>query len=282
MPISRERYHSLFRKTELALLKLSSSQDPQSVHNFRTTARRVQTLLEEFVPNRNRNQKKFLKLLSRIRKRAGKVRDLDVQLSALRSLKIPQEPRRKTQLTHNLIELRAKHEKQLRKALTKDDIHDLRKRLKRTSKEIELESGIDPLAAAKQMLAQVECAEGPPLEDLLHQYRVLVKRARYTAELAPKSAEATEFIAGMKRMQDAIGDWHDWLCLTHTASARLGHVQHSSLVAALRNITGGKFRRAAAVLQASGSAKPGEVVSRHPGKPSPAVSRIAESTDSAA
>ena len=43
-----------------------------------------------FAPKLDRNQKKLLKLLSRIRKRAGKVRDLDVQLAALRSVKIPQ------------------------------------------------------------------------------------------------------------------------------------------------------------------------------------------------
>jgi CHAD domain-containing protein len=282
MSISPDRYQSLFRKAERDLLKLSSSQDPQPVHGFRTTARRVQTLLEEFVPDHSRNQKKLLKLLTRIRKRAGKVRDLDVQLAALRSLKIPQEPRRKTQLAHNLIELRAKHEKQLRKVLTRDSMHEVRKRLKRTSKEIELESGIDPLLAARQILAQVNRPEGPPAEEVLHQYRVRVKRARYAAELAPKSAGATEFIIQMKRLQDAIGDWHDWLCLTQTASARVGHLQHSSLVAALRNVTGGKFRRAAAALQASTIAAPRAVMSPHPRKLGPSVSPTQESTDSAA
>jgi CHAD domain-containing protein len=282
MSISPDRCQSLFRKAERDLLKLASSQDPQPVHGFRTTARRVQTLLEEFVPDRSRNQKKLLKLLARIRKRAGKVRDLDVQLAALRSLKIPQEPRRKTQLTHNLIELRAKHEKQLRKVLTKEKIHELHKRLKRASKEIELESGIDPLLAARQMLAQVDRPAGPLTEGVLHHYRVLVKRARYAAELAPKSAEATEFISQMKRLQDAIGDWHDWLCLTQTASARLGHLQHSSLVAALRNVTGGKFRRAAAAVQASNIAAPRAVVSRNPRKLGLSVSPTQESTDSAA
>jgi CHAD domain-containing protein len=266
MSISPERCHSLFRKAERDLLKLSASQDPQPVHGFRTTARRIQTLLEEFVPDRSRNEKKLLKILSRIRKRAGKVRDLDVQLAALRSLKIPQEPRRKTQLTHKLIDLRAKHEKQLRKALSKDDIRDLLKRLKRTSKEIKLESDLDPLLAARQMLAQVKLSERPLPEDVMHRYRIVVKRARYVAELAPKSVEATEFLAPMKRLQDAIGDWHDWLSLTQTASAHLGTVQHSSLVAALRNVTGGKFRRAAATLQASIVAAPGSVLSRDPRK----------------
>ena len=119
MPIAPERSQLVFQKMERALLKLSSTRDAESVHGFRTTSRRLQTLLEEIVPERGRNHKKLLKMLDRIRKRAGKVRDIDVQLAALRSLRVPQEPRRKTQLTHGLIELRAKHEKKLRKMLNK-------------------------------------------------------------------------------------------------------------------------------------------------------------------
>jgi CHAD domain-containing protein len=282
MSISSKRVQSLFRKAERDLLKVHSTQEAEPVHGFRTTSRRVQTLLEEFVPDRSRNQKKLLKLIGRIRKRAGRVRDLDVQLTALRSLKIPQEPRRKTQLTHYLIELRAKHEKQLRKLLTKDNIYDLRKRLKRAAKEVNLESARDPILAARQILAQVNRPAGPQAEDALHQYRVLVKRARYAAELAPKSPEATEFIAQTKRLQEAIGDWHDWLTLTNTAASRLGHVQHSSLVAALRNVTGGKFRRAAAALQGSPLVTPGAVMSHSPRNSGVTSSSIAESTDSAA
>src|SRR5437868_511196 len=124
----------VFQKMERALLKLSSGQDPESVHSFRTTSRRLQTLLEQVVPESDRNRRKLLKMLDRIRKRAGKLRDIDVQLSALRSLKVPQEPRRKTQLMHGLIELRAEHEKTLRKLLSKEKIREIRKRLKRASR----------------------------------------------------------------------------------------------------------------------------------------------------
>jgi hypothetical protein len=120
-------------------------------------------------------------------------------------------------------------------------------------------------------------------EDVMHQYRVLVKRARYVAELAPKSAEATEFLVQMKRLQDALGDWNDWLSLTQTASTHLGAVQHSSLVAALRNVTGGKFRRAAAMLSGSLTAQSprGPIstpISQRDRKPVPAV----DSRDSSA
>ena len=240
-----------FQKTERALAKLASAQDAESVHSFRTSSRRLQTLLEQVLPERNRNQKRLLKVLDRIRRRAGRVRDLDVQLAALRSLKIPQEPRRKTQLMHRLIELRAKHEKKLRKSLDQEAIQEIRKRLKRASKEVNLEDSKDALTVARTILKEVERPAGPVTEEVLHQYRTVVKRARYAAEFSPKTAEAVEFTAHLKRVQDAVGIWHDWLNLTQTATKRLGGVNQSSLVAVLHNVTGGKFRQAVAALSVS-------------------------------
>jgi CHAD domain-containing protein len=93
-------------------------------------------------------------------------------------------------------------------------------------------------------------SRGTLTEDLLHHYRIIGKRARYIAELAPPSAEATQFITQLKHMQDAAGDWHDWFTLTHTAAKRLGDVHESSLVAALHNVTGAKFRNAVTALSA--------------------------------
>jgi len=99
-------------------------------------------------------------LLRRIRKRAGKVRDLDVQLSALRSLKIPQEPRRKTLLLQSLIELRAAHEKKLRKALTKETTREVRKRLQASGQGLNPETLGDPLTVAQQMMTRVVRPQG--------------------------------------------------------------------------------------------------------------------------
>lgn len=253
MSIAPERRQLVFQKMDRALLQLSFGQQAESVHRFRTTNRRLQTLLEQIIPDRDHNQKKLLKMLDRIRKRAGKVRDLDVQLAALRSLKVPQEPRRKTQLMHALIELRVKHEKKLRKIMNKETIREIRKRLKRASREVKLEASGDALTAARTMLAQVVRPAGPVTEGVLHQYRIVVKRARYAAEFGPKSTEAAQFIAQLKRLQDAVGNWHDWLTLTNTAAKRLGDVNQSSLVAALYNVTRGKFRYAVAALSDSPS-----------------------------
>lgn len=248
--MAKDPIQSVFQKLERDLVKVSSKQNAESVHRFRSTARRLETLLEELLPKQERAYRKLLKALGRIRKRAGKLRDLDVQLAALRSLKIPQEPRRKSQLMNSLIELRAEHEKKLRKALNKEAVREILKRLKRAARDVKSAEVGDPLAVARKMLGQPPHADsrGTLTEDLLHHYRIIGKRARYIAELAPPSAQATEFIAQLKRMQDAAGDWHDWFTLTHTAAKRLGDVHESSLVAALHNVTGAKFRNAVTAL----------------------------------
>jgi CHAD domain-containing protein len=248
MSIAPKRSRVVFQKLERDLIKLSSKPRADHVHRFRTDTRRLQILLGELSTKPDSRHKKLLKLLSRLRKRAGKVRDLDVQLAALRSLKVPQEPRRKTQLVNHLIELRAQQEKKLRKAADKGTVREIRKRLKRAEKSFKPEASRDPLAVARGMLQAIERGDAPASEALLHQYRILSKRARYAAEFADDSPESQRFIAGVKRIQDALGDWHDWLTLTQTAVVQLGEVHESSLVAELRNVTGAKFRHSVTVL----------------------------------
>jgi CHAD domain-containing protein len=253
MAISPERGKSIFRKTEKELVRLSSGRRAEAVHGFRTAARRLQTLLEQLVADHNRKHKKLLKILNRIRKSAGKVRDIDAQLEALRSLKVPQEPRRKTQLVQALIELRARHERKLHKLMKKQDIRGLRKRLRRAEESMTFDSNLDPLTVSRQMLKSISIPPGPILEEALHRYRLVVKRARYAAEFAPKSVESNKFLAELKRLQDSLGSWHDWLTLTQTAAERLGDVNESSLVAVLHNVTRGKFRHAVSAVTAAKS-----------------------------
>jgi CHAD domain-containing protein len=248
MPIAPKQSREVFQKLEQDLLKLSSKSQPKSVHRFRTGTRRLQILLDDLSPKLGHGDKKLLKLLGQIRKRAGRVRDLDVQLAALRSLKIPREPRRKTQLMNHLIERRSHQEKKLRKEAGKETVREIRKRLRRAGKDFDPKKSHEPLAVAKAMLAKINPGPDPVTEAVLHQYRILSKRARYAAEFAGPSAETAKFIFDIKRIQDVLGDWHDWLTLTKTASENLGEVRESALVAELHNVTGAKFRRAVAAL----------------------------------
>lgn len=282
MAISRERVQFVFKKVELDLSKLASKPQPENVHSFRTNTRRLQTLLEELVPGRDHNRKKLLKLLDGIRKRAGKVRNYDVQIGALRSLKVVQEPRRKTQLMHELLELRAKHERKLRKALTKQTIREIEKRLKRT-RDTKFKDECDPLAIAQKMLMEAvgsagamngvlpKKSKGSPSRSLsaekLHECRIAIKRARYVAEFAAKTEEARQFILLLKHIQDAIGNWHDWQTLTNSAQGRLGDVSQSSLVAALHNVTGGKLRGAIAAVSNSAAMHAPKTTTLSPSRP---------------
>jgi CHAD domain-containing protein len=248
MSLDRKRGRMVFEKLERDLVRLSSELRPQNVHGFRTGTRRLHILLIELAPHPDRRHKRLLKLLGRIRKRAGKLRDLDVQLAALRSFKSPHEPRRKTQLMNQLIEMRDRQEKKLRKSLNKDTVSSLRKQLKRAVRNFNPEESRDPLSVARALLGSRDGSRAPIDAAFLHQYRIRTKRARYAAELANPTAESQQFIIGIKRVQDALGDWHDWLTLTENAQKHLGEVRESALVAELHNLTGAKFRQAVSAL----------------------------------
>ncbi len=57
----------------------------------------------------------------------------------------------------------------------------------------------------------------------LHEFRKGAKRARYVAELAASGdLGAVRVGQTLKKLQDEIGDWHDWLVLGEEAHAELG------------------------------------------------------------
>jgi CHAD domain-containing protein len=244
MPLRPENTRITFRKLSRQLSRLAGKLSPENVHKFRTSSRRVEVLVSDLSERRSGNDKKLLKLLARLRKKAGRVRDLDVQSAALRSLKIPEQPVRKARLMRTLAEERSQREKRLTKSLDKKTVAEVRKRLKRTAASLELPKNADPLALARQKLNALEVDPGAITEKTLHQFRIAGKRARYIAELAGKDAEASRLIGLLNHMQDVIGDWHDWVQLAERAEKLFGSVQESPLVAVLRNVTRAKFRQA--------------------------------------
>src|SRR2546427_442650 len=248
MPVDQARTRLNFEKLSRQLAKLKKKAAADNVHRFRTYSRRVETLLSELVPEAARNERKLVKLLGRLRKKAGRVRDLDVQIGALRSLKIPQEPGRKSQLLRALVEDRARREKKLLKSFDGNGAQEVRKRLKRTRKRIDIPANADPLSLAVQKIVQLNVEHPALTNEVLHEYRIAGKRARYLAELATKSPESEKFLERITRMQDVLGDWHDWLQLTERAEKLFKNVERSPLVAALRNVSRAKFRQGVAVL----------------------------------
>ena len=56
----------------------------------------------------------------------------------------------------------------------------------------------------------------------LHDFRKGAKKARYMAEAGGDDREAGTVGKALKRLQDEIGDWHDWLVLAEEADHALG------------------------------------------------------------
>ena len=113
----------------------------------------------------------------------------------------------------------------------------LEKQLEKHRQRLE-ESEIAFLAAADRMRAPRERAErgeamvamhdfarladATPVLDAsnLHEFRKSVKKARYVAESSGDDGSSQTVAGALKRIQDAIGAWHDWLCLSRGSANR--------------------------------------------------------------
>lgn len=259
MAFDLERNQALFAKMDGLLAKTRARPLPERVHQVRTTARRLEALIETLCPQPGGTEKKLLKRLARLRRRAGKVRDLDVQMAALRTLKIGRESERKSQLLESLADQRRRREQRFAEALDKESIRKLRNKLRRAASDL-LPAGLtDPAAAgwahaAPAALQPVSLAlarfavlsrrQRGFTEDNLHAFRTACKRIRYIAEMAGKDPLARQVVELLKRIQDEAGEWHDWSTLTSAAEKLFASSSSSPLVSALLNITRAKFAHA--------------------------------------
>jgi len=257
MPIDRRRNRKLFRRLHRLLKQAADKPQAKTVHRLRTTARRIEALLQELSPDPDKNQRRLLKDLSRLRRVAGRVRDMDVQMALLRGLKVGRDSRHKERLLQALARMRSKREKKLVSALAKDGVGDVRRRLSKAARRLRIfqelspaaepqgpAGGFDPVAAALREFTRVAREQGALREDNLHAYRLETKRLRYVAEMAGEDETAQKIVAELKRMQDAIGEWHDWLVLSQRAQRALEPETESPLLAALHNVIRAKFRDA--------------------------------------
>ncbi len=257
MPIDRQRNQTLLRRLSRLLKQAADKPQAETVHHLRTSARRIESLLQALSPEPDKNQRRLLKELARVRRRAGRVRDMDVQMGLLRGLKIGHDSRRKERLMRVLSDARSRREKKMVSALDKATVRAIRRRLQKAAQklslfqeppsmagELDVARPFDPVATALREFMRVARAQGALREDNLHAYRLETKHVRYVAEMAGEDGTALKIVAELKRMQDAIGEWHDWLELTECAQKELPDAPESPLMAALQNVTRAKFRDA--------------------------------------
>jgi CHAD domain-containing protein len=218
---------------EAAITVCLADPGPKAVHKLRTTTRRVEaqlTLLSLIpdLPPRRKPEKEARRLLKKLRRAAGNIRDLDVQIDLIEQKATASTKEASTQLSEGLKRQRTQAETDL--------LHILNKHQAKLTRSLEsLLEALDPaksqtLPATKlNTLAQDWFTQNTPSEaiptdpDELHAIRKTAKLARYIAETAPKSARTPrKLAAAFESLQQSGGEWHDWLILSAIADDKLG------------------------------------------------------------
>jgi CHAD domain-containing protein len=184
-----------------------------AVHDARVATRRLKAaldLLDPVVPGRH--HKPLNKISRSLRKCLGRLRDLDVMLNHLAKIKSARLERAVNWLTENLQEARQKaivragQDLEPAKVLSRlGSWYGLRQEI------LAARDAVPSLLAASihlQLDAFIEQMQ-PPADP--HQLRIAGKSLRYTLEMAKaqKMPLPKKAIAHFKRVQDALGLWHD-------------------------------------------------------------------------
>jgi CHAD domain-containing protein len=210
--------------------------DPKRVHKLRTNTRRIEATLAAMDVVSAARKKELLKALNKVRKAAGKVRDMDVLIGKAADVSV--EGERNCQI--RVLEFLGAERRRLGAEL-KDEIRsyrkELRKGLKKASRRLRTLLG----AANEEQKAAEASAASRALEISaglrryralnrrnLHEYRKQGKQLRYMLQMAQRKDEG--FLTALTKVQDAIGEWHDWEELVGLAKQVLDHGRNCALI----------------------------------------------------
>jgi CHAD domain-containing protein len=222
--------------------KLSEEATPKSVHRLRTTIRRIESLISYANPDLGKKLERSLERLGDLRKRAGKVRDIDAQTSLLDQLGNGSTARDRKTLVSLLGKKRERQVKRLSSALARFADDKLFSRLERVAEKVGAgptgaNRPLAPLEEARLQLSRLaaDFSSHTSLKpNRLHQARIQLKKIRYLAELADDSDERKAFLDQLKAVQDAVGEWHDWEELTKLAEKRFADRVNCALLREVR------------------------------------------------
>jgi CHAD domain-containing protein len=222
---------------EAAITLCLADPHEKPVHKLRTTTRRIEAqlaLLEVIsnVPDHGKAAREAKRMLKKVRRAAGEVRDIDVQLDLIKSVQ-EDAPRSMEsaagKLSRKLEADREDFSWKLAKLLRRRQ-SDLARPLEEILETLEPVEDLSLSGSELASLTRRWFAENAPPEprqgaddpDYLHSIRKVAKLTRYIAENAPKQAKRPRSLAeSFERLQQSGGEWHDWLVLSQIASDKL-------------------------------------------------------------
>jgi CHAD domain-containing protein len=226
------------KRLEAALTVGLADPSPKAVHELRSSTRRVEAQIDLLgmvhgLPSWKASAEKVLRRLKTLRRKAGSVRDCDVQDKLLKDedrelTSAPEAPsdigKARDKLRKRIAKSRQRCE---RKLLTEID-RQLPKLARDTEKLLAaLKEAKHSEFPAASLLAEIERRLEPVTvsrergEDHLHDLRKAAKRARYQCESIP-GAQAAAMARRFESLQDAGGSWHDLLDLATTCHRKFG------------------------------------------------------------
>jgi len=219
---------------------LRKRQSSKGAHFYRTSLRRFQSWRDVAKPELVKNQEQALKLLEKLRKATGKLRDSEVHLELLD--KIEGAPAKEKKKIEKALKAQRKSAKEkLLNLLTKADVKQALPELRHIGEPpgASPDTGDRPLTAADQLaLDQYRAfvqSRAPLSPENLHSYRLACKAFRYTAELAGETPHVGSLVEIWRKVQDVSGDWHDYLVLSELAEEVAGDGPLHSLLIGLRD-----------------------------------------------
>lgn len=254
MALDTRRIVNNIQKLRKILKKSSKLRRPKGVHDLRTRTRRLEAMFPAIGLDSGRDEREVRRLLKPVRKKAGKVRDMDVLTSLLLQLNVGEDEREcEVQIAEHLGAQRYRQGKKLRR-MAKRTAGDLRSRLKTVAREIaaisdsraDFTKNGSPRSntAASALELATELAEPKVLNRRnLHPYRKKLKELRYVLKSAEGGADQ-EFVDALGECKDSIGEWHDWEELVAIAGDLLDHGRKCKLVDQLKRVASRKFDEA--------------------------------------
>jgi CHAD domain-containing protein len=224
---------------------------PDAVHRLRTGTRRSGALLESLLAapgrsnefrNKLKDARKLLRQWKKLRRAAGAVRDVDVHLDLVDTLekamaKVASEAGGPIHEQLQALKHWLKQQRSRQAAVLQDEAKRRLDRCKELTlavlgeapaatapaQELPLRRGVrTPAALALDDFYFVSQANPRLDPENLHEFRKSTKQARYVAEAGRTQPDAVAVDRALKRIQDAIGDWHDLDALQVEAEKALG------------------------------------------------------------
>jgi CHAD domain-containing protein len=188
MALDENRIQKPARRLRKLLKKNPRKPTPDNVHDLRTNSRRLEATLSALSLDSRPKERRLLKDLARVRKRAGKVRDMDVLTGFASTVHPDGEQDCSVQLLEHLGAQRHKGATRVHRVIAERG-KAIRKHLKQASRDFDntlsgRRNGGSSNAAAAQATAsalkvQSQLADPPRLgRNSLHPYRLKVKELR--------------------------------------------------------------------------------------------------------